>query len=164
MEGDGAQINGMGQMPPVTDNMAQFGLIPAQDGVNNLVNNQNQMSRSSSINGQMDDRNRDRQSMPSMPNSNVSTRPGSYEQPYNGDVQNNINPQLANYSMPPAHAQNGMPMFGGANQTQQSNLDWAQMFQAGKCPLLRPSYSDCLSNATQMPSGTTNRDNSGLAA
>jgi hypothetical protein len=130
MEGDGGQMNGMGQMPPVTDNMGSFGLIPAQDGVNNLVNNQNQMSRSSSINGQMDDRNRDRQSMPSMPNSNVSTRPGSYEQPYNGDVQNNINPQLANYSMPPAHAQNGMPMFGGANQTQQSNLDWAQMFQA----------------------------------
>ncbi|KAK2067570.1 hypothetical protein P8C59_001299 [Phyllachora maydis] len=47
-------------------------------------------------------------------------------QSYNGDVQNNmggnINPQLANYSMP--QNQNGMPMFGGSNS---AAPDWSQM-------------------------------------
>ena len=39
----------------------------------------------------------------------------------------NINPQLANYSMPP-QGQNGMAnsMFASAGQQ-----DWSQMFQAG---------------------------------
>jgi hypothetical protein len=117
----------MGNMPPVSaDGMVPFGLIPAPDGMNSIANDQNQISRSSSIN-RIDDANRDRRSMTGSVMGG-STRPGSYEQSYNGDVSNNINPQLANYSMPPA--QNGMPMFGGQNATQQSNLDWAQMFQA----------------------------------
>jgi hypothetical protein len=128
VEGDGNHLNGMGNMPPVSaDGMVPFGLIPAPDGMNSIANDQNQISRSSSIN-RIDDANRDRRSMTGSVMGG-STRPGSYEQSYNGDVSNNINPQLANYSMPPA--QNGMPMFGGQNATQQSNLDWAQMFQAG---------------------------------
>lgn len=61
----------------------------------------------------------------------ASTRPGSFDQTYTGgDVSNNmtanINPQLANYSMP----QNGtgMPFLGG-----QGGDQWAQMFsQAGE--------------------------------
>jgi len=110
-------MNGMGNMQPA-NGMVPFGLIPAND--------QSQLSRASSIN-RVDDANRDGRSMDGSVMGG-STRPGSYEQSYNGDVSNNINPQLANYSMPPA--QNGMPMFGGANATQQSNMDWAQMFQA----------------------------------
>lgn len=127
-EGDVNHMNGMGNMP--ADGMVPFGLIPASDGMNNIANDQTQLSRSSSMN-RLDDANRDRRNM----NDSVmgaSTRP-NYEQPYNGDVSNNmsanINPQLANYSIPPP--QNGLPMFGGTNSTQQSNLDWSQMFQPG---------------------------------
>lgn len=125
-EGPGGHMNGMGNMP-TADGMVPFGLIPANDGMNNMANDQNQLARDGNMN-RIDDANRDRRNMTSQVMGG-STRPGGYEQSYNGDVSNNINPQLANYSMPPA--QNGMPMFGGANSTQQSNMDWAQMFQAG---------------------------------
>lgn len=117
-------MNGMGNMPSA-DGMVPFGLIPAQNGMENVRNDQSQLSRASSIN---QDGNRDGRSIAGSVMGG-STRPGSYEQQYNGDVSNNINPQLANYSMPAA--QNGMPMFGGANAAPQSNMDWAQMFQAG---------------------------------
>jgi hypothetical protein len=126
-EGDVNHINGMGNMP--ADGMVHpFGIIPASDGMSNVANDQSQLSRSSSINRVPDDANRDRRSMTASV-MGASTRPGSFEQPYNGgEVANNmtanINPQLANYSMP--QNQNGLPMFGGSGST-----DWSQMFQAG---------------------------------
>jgi hypothetical protein len=122
-EGDVNHINGMGNMP--ADGMVHpFGIIPTSDGMSNVANDQSQLSRSSSINRIADDANRDRRSMTASA-MGASTRPGSFDQPYNGggEVANNmaanINPQLANY-------QNGMPMFGGSGST-----DWSQMFQAG---------------------------------
>lgn len=126
-EGDVNHINGMGNMP--ADGMVHpFGLIPASDGMSNIANDQSQLSRSSSMN-RLDDQNRDRRSMTASVMGAQSTRPGNFDQPYNGgEVPNNmtanINPQLANYSMP--QSQNGMPMFGGSGST-----DWSQMFQAG---------------------------------
>ncbi|KAK0629784.1 fungal-specific transcription factor domain-containing protein [Bombardia bombarda] len=126
-EGDVNHINGMGNMP--ADGMVHpFGLIPSSDGMSNIANDQSQLSRSSSINN---DANRDRRSMTGSV-MGASTRGGSFDQSYNGgDVSNNmtanINPQLANYSMP--QNQNGMPMFGGSGST-----DWSQMFQAGAQP------------------------------
>jgi len=129
VEGDVNHMNGMGNMP--ADGMVHpFGLIPAQDGMNNIANDQSQLSRSSSIN-RLDENNRDRRSMTGSV-MGASTRGGSFDQPYNGgEVPNsmgaNINPQLANYSMPP-QGQNGMAggMFTGSGQN-----DWSQMFQAG---------------------------------
>jgi len=123
-DGDVNHINGMGNMP--TD-IHPFGLIPANDGMNNIPNDQSQLSRSSSIN-RLDDSNRDRRSMTGSV-MGASTRGGSFDQTYNnGEVANNmtanINPQLANYSMP--SNSNGMPMFAGSGST-----DWSQMFQAG---------------------------------
>jgi hypothetical protein len=66
---------GMGKMP--ADGIVPFGLMPHSDGMNNIANDQSQLSRSSSMNRQVD----------------ASTRGNSYDQPYNGDV-------LAYYSMP----------------------------------------------------------------
>jgi hypothetical protein len=127
-EGDVNHINGMGNMP--ADGMVHpFGIIPTSDAMSNVANDQSQLSRSSSINRIADDANRDRRSMTAS-SMGASTRPGSFDQPYNGggEVANNmaanINPQLANYSIP--QNQNGMPMFGGSGST-----DWSQMFQAG---------------------------------
>ncbi|KAK4100835.1 hypothetical protein N658DRAFT_426888 [Parathielavia hyrcaniae] len=126
-EGDVNHMNGMGNMP--ADGMVHpFGIIPASDGMSNVASDQSQLSRSSSINRAADDANRDRRSMTASVMAS-STRPGNFDQPYNGgEVANNmtanINPQLANYSMP--QNQNGMPMFGGSGST-----DWSQMFQAG---------------------------------
>jgi hypothetical protein len=126
-EGDVNHINGMGNMP--AEGMVHpFGIIPASDGMSNVANDQSQLSRSSSMNRIADEANRDRRSMTASV-MGASTRPTSFEQPYNGgEVANNmtanINPQLANYSMP--QNQNGMPMFGGSGST-----DWSQMFQAG---------------------------------
>ncbi len=123
-------INGMGNMP--ADGMVHpFGIIPASDGMTNVANDQSQLSRSSSINRIADDANRDRRSM-TQSVMGQSTRPGSFDQTYNGsEVANNmtanINPQLANYSMP--QNQNGMPMFGGSG-----SADWSQIFQAGAHP------------------------------
>lgn len=116
-EGELNQMNGINNMPG--DNVVHsFGMVPMADGMQNLSNEQSQLSRSSSI-SRMDD-NRDRRSM---------TGGGSVYG--GGDVQgsmaSNINPQLANYSMP--QTQNGMQMFAGSNSNQQ-NLDWS-MFQAG---------------------------------
>ncbi|KAL5890034.1 hypothetical protein ACKVWC_005253 [Pyricularia oryzae] len=124
-------INGMGNMGP--DGMVHpFGLIPAQDGMPNMSNDQNHLSRQPSMNRMEDPNDRDRRSVTGSVMGN-NTRPGSFDQGYNGTVPHtmaaNINPQLANYPMPPN--QNGMPMFAGQASNQQSGgLDWSQMFQA----------------------------------
>lgn len=107
------QMNGMSQMQG-DGSIGPFGMVQMNDGMGNLANDQNQLSRSSSMSRMDDQQNRDRRSM---------TGGGSV---YGNDVQNsmasNINPQLANYSMP--QGQNGMPMFGGANQNQQMPTEW----------------------------------------
>lgn len=140
-DGDVNHLNGMGNMP--VDGMVHpFGLIPtpAADGMNNIANDQSQLSRSSSIN-RLDDANRDRRSM-------AGSVMGT-SQSYNGDVQNNmggnINPQLANYSMP--QNQNGMPMFGGSNS---AAPDWSQMqmFQGAHTPYANSSSAP---NGGQVP-------------
>ncbi|KAK3366428.1 hypothetical protein B0H63DRAFT_90353 [Podospora didyma] len=125
-EGDVNHMNGMGSMP--ADGMVHpFGLIPASDGMNTIPNDQSQLSRSSSINRLDDANNRDRRSMTGgSVMGGASTRGGSFDQTYNGGDTNmaaNINPRLANYSMP--QNQNGMQMFGGSGST-----DWSQMFQS----------------------------------
>ncbi|KAI1081738.1 fungal-specific transcription factor domain-containing protein [Whalleya microplaca] len=115
-EGDMGHMNGMNNMPG--DGVVHpFGMVQIQDGMGNMANDQNQLSRSSSMSRMEDNGNRDRRSMTGG---------------YNGDVSNsmssNINPQLANFNMPPN--QNGMPMYGASGSGQQSgSLDWAQMFQ-----------------------------------
>ncbi|KAI0011277.1 fungal-specific transcription factor domain-containing protein [Xylariaceae sp. FL0662B] len=113
-EGDMGHMNGMNNMPG--DGVVHpFGMVQIQDGMGNMANDQNQLSRSSSMSRMDDNSNRDRRSMTGG---------------YNGDVSNsmssNINPQLANFNMPPS--QNGMPMYGASGSNQQSGLDWAQMF------------------------------------
>ncbi|KAI1775253.1 hypothetical protein F4818DRAFT_448519 [Hypoxylon cercidicola] len=114
-EGDMGHMNGMANMPG--DNVVHpFGMVQIQDGMGNMANDQNQLSRSSSMSRMDDNSNRDRRSMTGG---------------YNGDVSNsmssNINPQLANFNMPPN--QNGMPMYGASGSNQQSaGLDWSQMF------------------------------------
>lgn len=107
-EGDLSHMNGMNGMP--TDGLAHgFGMVQMPDNMASMGNDQNQLSRSSSV-GQ-DAANRDRRAMPG---------------PYNGDA--NINPQLANFSMPPT--QNGLPMYGASGASQPSGMvnDWTQMF------------------------------------
>lgn len=107
-EGDMNHMNGMNGMPG--DGVVHgFGMVQMPDNMANMAQEQAQLSRSSSV-GQ-DAANRDRRTMPG---------------PYNGDA--NINPQLANFSMPPA--QNGMPMYGASGASQPSGMvnDWTQMF------------------------------------
>lgn len=117
-EGDLNQLNGLSNLPQ--DGMTHpFGMVPVQDGMNNMGNDQNQLSRSSSI-SRLDNANgADRR--------NMAGQVMGASQPYGGnDVPGQ---QIPNYSMPPG--QNGMPMYGGSNPNQQSGLDWSQMFQAG---------------------------------
>ncbi|KAI0971379.1 hypothetical protein F4678DRAFT_472402 [Xylaria arbuscula] len=114
-EGDLSHMNGMASMPG--DGVVHpFGMVQIQDGMGNMANDQNQLSRSSSMSRMDDAANRDRRTMPAG---------------YNGEVPNsmasNINPQLANFNLPPN--QNGMPMYGASGSNQQSGLDWSQMFQ-----------------------------------
>ncbi|ORY63149.1 fungal-specific transcription factor domain-containing protein [Pseudomassariella vexata] len=118
-EGEMAQMNGMNNMQG--DNVVHpFGMVQMNDGMQNMANDQNQLSRSSSMSRMEDANNRDRRSM---------TGGNSV---YNGDMQStmasNINPQLANYSM--SQNQNGMPMFGGSNPGQQ-DLNWNMFQQTG---------------------------------
>ncbi len=115
-----------------------FGLIPApsSDGMSNLANDQSQLSRSSSIN----DAGRDADEPCRARLWALPAQRGSFDQSYSGvdsnNINANINPQLANYSMP--QSQNGLPMFGGSNSG-----DWSQMFQAGAqtAPTSMPSSS-----------------------
>ncbi|KAI6785107.1 Fungal specific transcription factor domain [Emericellopsis cladophorae] len=131
-EGDLNQLNGLNNMPQ--ENMGQhpFGMVPVQDGMNNMGSDQNHMSRSSSI-GRLDNSNGDRRAMPPGP------PPMGGSQPYgSNEVQNTMNGQpMSSYSMPPGQngmptGQNGMPMYGSSNPNQQSGLDWSQMFQADR--------------------------------
>ncbi|KAH7149995.1 fungal-specific transcription factor domain-containing protein [Dactylonectria estremocensis] len=118
-EGDLNHLNGLTNIQG--DNMVHpFGMVPVQDGMNNMAGDQNHLSRSSSI-GRLDNgNNADRRQMPVM----------GASQPYGADVSSSMQQQqLPGYSMPPG--QNGMPMYGNSNQNQQSGLDWSQMFQAG---------------------------------
>ncbi|KAI1457582.1 hypothetical protein F4805DRAFT_467392 [Annulohypoxylon moriforme] len=114
-EGDMGHMNGMANMPG--DNVVHpFGMVQIQDGMGNMANDQNQLSRSSSMSRMDDNGNRDRRSMTGG---------------YNGDVSNtmssNINPQLANFNLPPNS--NGMSaMYGASGSNPQSGLDWTQMF------------------------------------
>jgi hypothetical protein len=122
-EGDLGQLNGLNNMPQ--DGMNHpFGMVPVQDGMNNVNSDQNHLSRSSSI-GRVDNPNgSDRRAMPG--------QPMGASQPYSGnDVSSSMSNQpMQSYNMPPA--QNGMPMYGGSNSNQQSGLDWSQMFQADR--------------------------------
>jgi hypothetical protein len=108
-------MNGMTSMSG--DGVIQpFGMVQIQDGMGNMANDQNQLSRSSSMNRMDDAANRDRRNMP-----------GAYNGEVSNSMSSNINPQLANFNMPPN--QNGMPMYGASGSNQQSGLDWSQMFQ-----------------------------------
>ncbi|KAL8382730.1 hypothetical protein RB595_006492 [Gaeumannomyces hyphopodioides] len=123
-------INGMGNMGP--DGMVHpFGLIPSADGMGNMSNDQNHLSRQPSMQRMEDPNERDRRSASVM---GQNGRPQDFNQGYNGGVPHsmaaNINPQLANYPMQPT--QNGMPFMSQQASNQQSGgLDWSQMFQAG---------------------------------
>ncbi|PHH75757.1 hypothetical protein CDD80_2075 [Ophiocordyceps camponoti-rufipedis] len=122
-EGEMNHLNGINNMPPDGGIVHPFGMVPVQDGMNN-VNDQNQMSRPGNMNRVENGANQDRRTMP--PNMGNS----QHSQLYSGEVpgaMNNQQPQ--GYNMPP-QAQNGMPMYAGQNQNQQSGLDWSQMFPA----------------------------------
>lgn len=128
--GDLNHLNTLNNMP--TEGMVQpFGMMPqVADGMNNMQNDQNQLSRSSSMARMDNSNNQDRRGMPA-PVMGTNGRGGNFEQTqYNGDVNNtmqsNMNQQMPSYNMPPN--QNPMPMYGNSNPTQQSNLDWGQMF------------------------------------
>jgi hypothetical protein len=119
-EGDMNHLNGLNNMPG--DGMVHpFGMVPVPEGLNNMGNNQDQLSRSGSMNRLDNGNNGDRRGMPG------PVMGGS--QPYGSDPGSMNNQQMPNYNMPPG--QNGMPMYGGSNANQQSGLDWSQMFQAG---------------------------------
>lgn len=131
--GDLNHLNGLSNMP--TDGMVQpFGMMPqVGDGMSNLANDQNQLSRSSSLTRLDNGNNQDRRNMTGSV-MGANNRGGSFEQAYNGDVSNsmhpNMNHQMPSYNMPPG--QNGMPaMYGGSNSNQQPGLDWSQMFPPG---------------------------------
>lgn len=118
-------MNGMNN---VTGNphMVPFGLMPAADQINHM-NDQNQLSRQSSMNRLEDTNGEERRNVPAP----VMSASSQQQQQYNGNVptsmSTNINPQLANYNM--SQSQNGVPMFnGGSNHNQQSGLDWQTMF------------------------------------
>ncbi|KAH9908696.1 hypothetical protein F4778DRAFT_768512 [Xylariomycetidae sp. FL2044] len=113
-EGDMGHMNGMNSMPG--DGVHPFGMVQIQDGIGNMANDQNQLSRSSSMSRMDDSANRDRRSMT-----------GGYSGDVTNSMASNINPQLANFNLPPN--QNGMPMYGAQGSNQPSNLDWSQMFQ-----------------------------------
>lgn len=117
-EGDINHLNGLNNMPG--DGMVHpFGMVPVSDGMN-MSGDQNQLSRSSSMNRMENGGNQDRRNMPAM----------GASQPYGSDVANSMhNQQMPGYSMPPG--QNGMPMYAASNPSQQSGLDWSQMFQPG---------------------------------
>ncbi|KAG6029727.1 hypothetical protein E4U19_000791 [Claviceps sp. Clav32 group G5] len=115
-EGDMQHLNGLNNLS--ADGMVHpFGIVPVNDGMNNMPgDHQNHLSRSSSHGGHQD-------------RNNMAPSMGA-PQPYGANVSNSMNnPQMQNYNMP--QGQNGMPMYGGSNGNQQSGLDWSQMFQAG---------------------------------
>ena len=118
-EGDMNHLNGLNNMPQADGMVHPFGMVPVQDGMNNMAGDQNQLSRSNSMNRLENGAPQDRRNMPGMNNS----------QPYGADPNSMNQQQMPQYGVP--HGQNGMPMYGGSNANQQSGLDWSQMFQAG---------------------------------
>ncbi|KAH7034496.1 uncharacterized protein B0I36DRAFT_360014 [Microdochium trichocladiopsis] len=119
-EGDMPQLNGMNSMQGDNGMVHPFSMVPINYGMPGMANDRNQVSRSNSMTRMKDENGRDRKNMPGG---------GSM---YGGDVQNsvtcNIDPQLANYSMP--QSQNDMAMFGGSKPTQQ-NMEWGMFSQPG---------------------------------
>ncbi|KAI8648689.1 hypothetical protein NCS57_01481000 [Fusarium keratoplasticum] len=111
-EGDLNHLNGLNNLPG--DNMVHpFSMVPVSDGINNMAQDQSQLSRSSSL-GRLDNSNNaDRRNM----NGQVM----GASQPYGTDPNTINNQQMPGYSMPPG--QNGMPMYGGSNTNQQSGLN-----------------------------------------
>jgi hypothetical protein len=144
---DGDMMNGMNN---VTGNphMVPFGLIPAADQINHM-NDQNQLSRQSSMNRLEETNGEERRNVPAP----VMTASSQQQQQYNGNVptsmSTNINPQLANYNM--SQNQNGVPMFnGGSNHNQQSGLDWQTMFsQQGGAQYTHPVPTSTFPNRQQ---------------
>lgn len=108
-EGDMNHMNGMNNMSG-EGVVHPFGMVQIPESMGNMANDQNQLSRSSSMSH--DNSNRDRRNMP-----------GGYNGDVSSSMSSNINPQLANFNMPPN--QNGMPMYGA------SGSDWTQMFPPG---------------------------------
>lgn len=112
------QMNGMNNMQGdngVGMHHHPFTMMQQVDQMGNMTNDQNQLSRSSSM-SRMDDSNRDRRSM---------TGGGSvYGAEGQTPMTSNIAPQL-NYGMP--QGQNGM-MYPGPSQSQGQNVDWNTMF------------------------------------
>lgn len=117
-------------------NMVPFGLMAT--GHMSNPNDQAQLSRSSS-------NSEERGSVPAPVQQQYSSVPTSMAQ--------QMNPQLANYSM--SQNQNGVPMFnGGSNgQQQQSGLDWQAMFNQqgqGGAHYTQATYA----NSTYHPNNT----------
>ncbi|KAI0150447.1 fungal-specific transcription factor domain-containing protein [Xylariaceae sp. FL1272] len=140
-EGDLGHMNGMTNMPG--DGVVHpFGMVQIQDGMGNMANDQNQLSRSSSMSRMDDNANRDRRNMP-----------GGYNGEVPSSMSSNINPQLANFSMPPN--QNGMPLYGASGSNQQSGLDWSQMFQ-------QPGAQQSHTYTTTFPSPNLNQNQTAL--
>jgi hypothetical protein len=138
-EGDLNQLSGgLNNMPPQDGMGHPFGIVPVQDGMNNMGSDQNQLSRSSSIGNGANGSDRRGMGAPVMGNS---------QQYHGSDVSSSMSGQnMPSYTMPPG--QSGMPMYGGSNSNQQSGLDWAQMFQAG-------AHQTYVSNATLPNLGQT---------
>ena len=126
-DGDMNHLNGMGNISG--DGIVHpFGMMPVSDGMGNMPNDQSQLSRSSSLTRLDNGGNPDRRSMAGSV-MGASSRGGSYEQTYSGDVSSSMNQPMQSYNMP--SNQNGIPMYGASNPNQQSGLEWAQMFQPG---------------------------------
>lgn len=105
-EGDMNHMNGMNNMPG-EGVVHPFGMVQISESMGNMANDQNQLSRSSSMSH--DNNSRDRRNMT-----------GGYSGDVPSSMSSSINPQLSNFNMPPN--QNGMPMYGA------SGSDWTQMF------------------------------------
>ncbi|RYP49129.1 hypothetical protein DL768_005126 [Monosporascus sp. mg162] len=108
-EGDMNHMNGMNNMPG-EGVVHPFGMVQISESMGNMANDQNQLSRSSSMSH--DNNSRDRRNMT-----------GGYSGDVPSSMTSSINPQLSNFNMPPN--QNGMPMYGA------SGSDWTQMFPPG---------------------------------
>jgi hypothetical protein len=125
-DGDVNHLNGMGNMS-ADGTVPPFGLLPEPNRVKSEYSDHYQMSTSSDIARLVNDRLSGNASGPHVA---VAEHENGSVEHQNGEISDrvaaNINPQLANYSMPPQ--QNGIPMFGGASTNQQSGLDWSQMF------------------------------------
>ncbi|PHH59334.1 hypothetical protein CDD81_3362 [Ophiocordyceps australis] len=112
-------LNGMSNMTQADGIVHPFGMVPVSEGMNNMTGDQSQLSRQGTMNRIENGGAQDRRNMPAM----------GASQPYGGEVTASMNhSQIPNYNLPPG--QNGIPMYGGSGASQQSGLDWSQMFQA----------------------------------